>query len=169
MDDGNTRPAAGRWQGLRRWAARGERWFWPALIAAVLFLQWPMLKGLYYRTADASPRASSIAWQTDLDAALEESRRSGRLVFVDFSADWCPPCIVMKHDVWPDPAVERAMLSFVPVLVDVDSNQAVAERYGVQGIPTILVLDSTGRVVRRASYLSAAALVRFLAETQQAP
>lgn len=153
----------GRWQELRRWTARAERWIWAGLVAAVLVIQWPMLKGFYYRTANNPPPASSIEWRTDLDAALEEARRTQKLVFVDFSANWCPPCVAMKHDVWPDPAVERAMESYVPVLVDVDRDATVSERYGVHGIPAILVLEHTGRVVRRASFLSAAAMVRFLA------
>lgn len=160
-NDGNH--GVGRWPELRRWTARAERWIWVGLVAAVLVIQWPMLKGFYYRTASNPPPPSSIEWRTDLDAALEEARRTQKLVFVDFSADWCPPCIAMKHDVWPDPAVEQAMQSYVPVLLDVDRDATVSQRYGVRGIPTILVLEHTGRVVRRASFLSAAAMVRFLA------
>lgn len=164
-NDGNH--GVGRWQALRRGTARAERWIWAGLVAAVLVIQWPTLKGFYYRTANHPPPPSSIEWKTDLDAALEEARRTQKLVFVDFSANWCPPCIAMKHDVWPDPAVERAMESYVPVLVDVDRDATVSERYGVHGIPTILVLEHTGRVVRRASFLSAAEMVRFLANPSE--
>ena len=73
----------------------------------------------------------------------------------------------MKHDVWPDPAVERALTqSYVPLLIDVDRDNTASERYGVGAIPTVLVLDETGRVVRRATFLSASAMVRFLAEAR---
>ena len=90
-----------------------------------------------------------------LDAALAEAGRTNKHVLVDFSADWCPPCVA-KHDVWPDPAVERALAgSYVPLLIDVDRNGAVADQYSVRGIPTVLVLDSRGRVVRQATFLSA--------------
>ena len=69
----------------------------------------------------------------------------------------------MKHDVWPDPAVERALTqSYVPVLIDVDTDHVSAGRYGVDSIPTILVLDATGTVVRRGRFLNASGMVELL-------
>lgn len=155
---------ADRFARVRGFAARYERLLWAGLIAAVVMIQWPMLKGLYYRTADAPPEPSRIEWRTDLDAALEESRRTGRPVLADFSADWCPPCIAMKHDVWPDDAVEQAVIDgYVPLVIDVDRDVDASGRYGVRAIPTILVLDGDGRVIRRATFLSASGMREFLA------
>ncbi len=151
---------------LRSLAARHERLLWVAALGAVLLLQWPMLKGLYYRTVGSPAPAPAVAWRTDLDGALAEARRTGKQVLVDFTADWCPPCIAMQHDVWPDPSVGRSLTErYVPLVVDVDRNGAVASRFDVSGIPTVLVLDADGRVVRQASLLSvrsAAAMVAFL-------
>ena len=161
---------AGRLSGVRNRVVRHERLLWAGLIAVVLLIQWPMLKGVYYRAAETPAPPTSIEWRTDLDAALAEARLTRKQVLVDFSADWCPPCITMKHDVWPDPAVERALAqSYVPLLIDVDRDDTVAGRYGVGGIPTVLVLDETGRVVRRATFLSASAMVRFLREGREPP
>lgn len=154
---------------VRTLAARHERLLWIGMLAVVLLIQWPMLKGLYYRAAGRPAPATSIVWRTDLDGALAEAGRTKKHVLVDFSADWCPPCIAMKHDVWPDPAVGRALAeSYVPLLVDVDRNTEVADRYNIRGIPTVLVLDDTGRVVRQAGFLSArsaAAMLAFLNDT----
>lgn len=148
---------------VRAFLARHERLLWIAAIAAVVLIQWPMLKGLYYRTADAPPPVSRIEWRTDLDAALEESRRTGRPVLADFSADWCPPCIAMKHDVWPDDEVEEAVIDgYVPLVIDIDRDVEASARYGVRAIPTILVLDGAGRVIRRATFLSASGMREFL-------
>lgn len=153
-----------RFARVRGAAARHERLLWAAVLAAVVMIQWPMLKGLYYRTADAPPEPSRIEWRTDLDTALEESRRTGKPVLADFSADWCPPCIAMKHDVWPDDAVEQAVMDgYVPLVVDVDRDVDASGRYGVRAIPTILVLDGDGRVLRRATFLSASGMREFLA------
>lgn len=155
---------------VRGLAGRHERLVWLGAFGLVLLLQWPMLKGLYYRAAGSPAPAPSIPWRTDLSDALAEARRTSKQVLVDFSADWCPPCVTMKHDVWPDSAVGRSLAKgYVPLLVDVDRNGAVADRFDVRGIPTVLVLDVEGRVVRQASLLSvrsAAAMVAFLDDTE---
>lgn len=124
------------------------------------------MKGFYYRTAATPPPQSSIEWRTDLHAALHEARRSGKQVLIDISADWCPPCIAMKHDVWPHPGVERTVArSYVPVLIDADRDVAVMDRYGIRGIPAIVIVDGSGAVIRRATFLSASGMVKFLTPT----
>ena len=166
---GTTVPAQPLSRGRRPIGAlwrRREPLLWAALLAIVLTAQWPMLKGWYYRATGASAPASSIAWRTDLDAALAEARSTNKRVLVDFSADWCPPCQAMKHDVWPHPQVEKAISAgFVPVLVDADRDTVLADRYQVASIPTILLLDTDGRVARRNNgFLSRSGMLRFLAD-----
>jgi thiol:disulfide interchange protein len=75
---------------------------WVAVAAIVLVMQWPMLKGTWYKRTGAQAPLSAITWHTELDAAMAEAARLERPIPVDFAADWCPPCITMKHDVWPD-------------------------------------------------------------------
>jgi len=167
MNEMNTEAAPGHgwFTAARGWAARHERWLWGGLFAVIVTVQWPALKGYYYKAAQVTPPASSIEWRTDIEAAVAEANRTGRLVLVDFTADWCPPCIAMKHDVWPDDDVERSVADgYVPVLIDIDSNFEVPDRFGVRGIPTVLVLDGSGEVLRRGSFLTASSMLSFLAE-----
>jgi thiol:disulfide interchange protein len=146
-------------------SSRSSWILWTLLVGVVLYMQWPMLKGSYYRSRPAAPPPASFEWTTDLDTALADARTSGRLVFVDFHATWCPPCITMKHEVWPDQAVGAALKDgFIPVAIDVDRDPRVSARYDVRAIPTLLVLDSDGAVVDRATYLGKGGLLRWLDE-----
>jgi uncharacterized protein YyaL (SSP411 family) len=160
-------PARGVLQGMtespRRTLSK-EPLLWAVLILAILVMQWPMIKGQFYRSRGDTP-PPAFQWRTDLDAALAEAGARGLPVLVDFSASWCPPCIVMQHEVWPDPEVGRLIdTTVVPVLVDVDQDPRTAERFGVEGVPTILVLDADGRVLQQASYLPKSGLLRLLRE-----
>lgn len=67
-------------------------------------------------------------------------------VLVDFTAAWCPPCRALAPTI-DALAVDLAGRVKV-VTVDVDAEPALAERYRVQAMPTLLVLDH-GRVVEQ--------------------
>lgn len=67
-------------------------------------------------------------------------------VLVDFWASWCMPCIRQA------PIVDDIAAEFVDkvkvVKVDVDSNRALAAKFAIRGIPTLLILNN-GQVVDR--------------------
>ena len=65
---------------------------------------------------------------------------------VDFYADWCGPCIVMKPVI---DEIEKELAGKIEVKkINVDENQYEANKYGVMSIPTYLVLKD-GKEVER--------------------
>ena len=145
---------------------RGKGFLIPALIiASLLFLQWPMLKGLFYRTIGVDAPVSTIDWRKDFGSAIAEARVSDKPLLLVFSASWCPPCIVMKHEVWSDSEISEVVKDgFVPLHIDVDDKRdaAIAARYGIRGIPAVLIIDANGDVLRRESFMSRLEMISFL-------
>ena len=80
------------------------------------------------------------------DSFEQEVLNSDKPVLVDFWADWCGPCRMIA------PSVKAISEEYGETLkvgkVDVDDNPAVPGRYGVVGIPTLMVFKD-GVVVER--------------------
>jgi thioredoxin 2 len=80
-------------------------------------------------------------------------------LLVDFWAEWCGPCRMMA------PEFERAAAQLEPavrlVKVNVDEEPALAQRYRVQSIPTLLLAFRGREVARAAGARSAAQLVQW--------
>ncbi len=59
---------------------------------------------------------------------------------VYFGADWCPPCNMMKEEVFTDLKVIAASSKLIWVYVDVDEDSFLANRYGISGVPTLVFI-----------------------------
>ena len=72
----------------------------------------------------------------EADFETEVVQRSGELpVVVDFWAEWCGPC--RRLGPLLEKAAEQRAGKVVLVKIDTDENQAIAGRFGIQGIPAV--------------------------------
>jgi thioredoxin 1 len=86
----------------------------------------------------------TMATQQTSDASFENDvLKSSTPVLVDFWAEWCGPCKMIA------PALEELATEFTGKLniakINIDHNPATPRRYGVRGIPT-LILFKDGQV-----------------------
>lgn len=70
----------------------------------------------------------------------------GKLVLVDFWAEWCRPCKMMLP-ILNDVAANSGD-NFKVAKVDVDKNQALAQKYGIRSIPTLVAFKDGQEVAR---------------------
>lgn len=81
------------------------------------------------------------------DSSFEqEVLQSSKPMLVDFWAEWCAPCRMLAPTI--DAIAEQFHGSAGVVKVNVDDNTATAQRYGIKGIPT-LILFSEGKEAER--------------------
>lgn len=91
----------------------------------------------------------AVEWKSDMAAALEMARKSGKPVMINFYADWCGYCKKMKSDVYPNRMIERQLENFITVSIDGERNPQIAEDYGITGYPTVTFLDRNGVQIRK--------------------
>ena len=86
------------------------------------------------------------------DAVREMAVKTGKLVFIDLYATWCPPCRTMEREVFSRKDVGDFMEQhFVAAKYDVDktTGKELLKRYGSGAIPLYLVFDTQGELLGR--------------------
>ncbi len=108
--------------------------------------------------------SSASLWLTDFEKAKSIAQAEGKVILADFSgSDWCHWCIILKKEVFSkDTFKQYAKKKFVLLEVDFPSkplskkltqqNNALAKQYKIEGYPTVLLLDSKGRVLGKTGY-----------------
>ncbi len=120
-----------------------------------------LMTGSLIRADDSEP-----VWSGDFAAATEAAVQSGRPLLVNFTgSDWCVWCHRLRDEVFRTPTFAKyAEVSLVLVELDFprkkvlppevkQQNAALAEKYGVTGYPTVLLLTPDGKELARLGYM----------------
>jgi protein disulfide-isomerase len=109
---------------------------------------------------------SKPGWITSYEQGQQEAKANNKLVLLDFTgSDWCGWCIMLDREVFSKPQFKEYASKNL-VLVEVDfpktkpmseamrtQNVLLAQRYQVQGFPTIVVLNGDGQMVGAFGYM----------------
>ncbi|HUY26373.1 MAG TPA: cytochrome c biogenesis protein CcdA [Candidatus Binataceae bacterium] len=104
------------------------------------------------------PAPQELAFSPFNATALVSAASAHRPVLIDFSADWCIPCREMEHSTFVNPAVVKEAQRFVRMRADLtksdQATDALRGKFGVEGVPTTLIIDSAGQIkVRKSGYI----------------
>ena len=106
----------------------------------------------------------NLQWNTDMNNALKIAQKDNKMVFADFYADWCGYCKQLDEDTFTNQNVKQKFVQrYVLVKINVDQNPELASKYQIYGLPTMVILDSNGNVIKRQEgFVSAGELLNIL-------
>ena len=88
----------------------------------------------------------------NVEEAIAKASAEGKLVFMDFYANWCTPCKWMEKTTFADKRIASTLnLNFVAIKVNIDDVEGfqMKNKYEVNFLPTILILNSEGKMIER--------------------
>ncbi len=112
-----------------------------------------------------SLHAAEATWLTNYDQAIKQAAAEKKPLLMDFTgSDWCGWCIRLDKEVFSQPEfVDYANQNLVLLKLDFprkkeqskaekEQNENLAKKYEIEGFPTIVVLDSTGKQLGQLGY-----------------
>jgi thioredoxin-related protein len=110
--------------------------------------------------------SAKAGWLTNYAEAQEEAKSQNKLLLMDFTgSDWCGWCIMLEKEIFSKPEFkDYARKNLVLLELDfprrkelsaemMEQNQRLAIKHGIQGFPTIVVLDSSGKELAQLGYM----------------
>ncbi|MGQ9798585.1 MAG: thioredoxin family protein [Ignavibacterium sp.] len=109
--------------------------------------------------------SDNLDWETNLEIALQKAQKENKAVLVNFTgSDWCIWCQRLSNEVFSQSEFEKfAKENLVLVKIDFPKNidlpfetkmynNQLAQRFGVEGFPTIFILNKNGEVILQTGY-----------------
>jgi thioredoxin-related protein len=109
--------------------------------------------------------SDNLDWETNLETALQKAQKENKTVLVNFTgSDWCIWCQRLSNEVFSQSEFEKfAKENLVLVKIDFPKNieqsmetkfynNQLAQRFGIEGFPTIILLNKNGELILQTGY-----------------
>jgi thiol:disulfide interchange protein DsbD len=101
----------------------------------------------------APSHQSQFPWKPYSKQAIKDSVAHQKPVVIDFFAEWCPNCHELDREVFSLPQIQAKLAQVTALRMDVTDQedpqvQKIIQEYGVEGVPTVIFLDTHGREIK---------------------
>ena len=111
-----------------------------------------IVAAIYWGASELRPSSEGIKWVPYKQGILEEAKREGQPVMLDFYAEWCAPCREMERTTFRDKELVEVASKVKAVRVDLTRktplNQSIVKRFGIKGVPTLVFIKADGKEAR---------------------
>jgi thioredoxin 1 len=117
------------------------------------------VSGQPHNQIGASPMSEHVHYISD-DSFEQEVLQAGVPVLVDYWADWCGPCKMIS------PILDEIAKEYAGKLkvckLNIDENQATPPKFGIRGIPTLMIFKNGNVEATKVGALSKSQLTAFV-------
>lgn len=101
----------------------------------------------------APTHQSKFLWKPYSKQAIKDSVAHKKPVVIDFFAEWCPNCHELDRTVFSLPEIQAKLAQVTALRMDVTNQddpqiQKILQEYEIEGVPTIIFLDSRGKEIK---------------------
>lgn len=107
----------------------------------------------------------------DFQSALTAAEAADRILVVDMTASWCPPCREMDQTVWVDAELVTYLTNnTIAIQIDIDEQPDLAAEFNIESVPTIIAIDvkRSLELDRKSAFITAPELIVWLQALDQA-
>ena len=118
------------------------------------------------QSTEKAPQNQGIVFiEGSWNEALRQAKLQNKCIFVDAYATWCMPCTLLKSITFQNKkAAAFYNENFINLAMDMERGEgpALADTWGIQSYPTMIIFDQEGNVVLGAiGYINARNLINF--------